>query len=127
VRYSVSGRFRIEKTRRRLAQQAGRKSNHTLGTRQPREHSRFQESLQVERGVVARSPQIADDREQRAGFARMDTDPPIDHRNQLEQISMARVNEPVNGGLRKRTSNRGRRRNGMDDVAERAELDDEKS
>ena len=97
MRRRVARRLRIEKARGPLAQEVRGKSDDARRAGKAREHRRLQQTLQVERDIVARSPQVADHRPQRTGAARVDRNAAIDNRHELEHLALPHVDEPIDG------------------------------
>ena len=90
--------------------------------RRAREAGRLDQALQVDRDVVVAGAQLAYCRD----HARVvHHEAPIDHRHEVEDLAVLRADEPVDPRGRKRAPQRRGHRNGVHDVAERAELDDQ--
>ena len=103
---------------------------------EPREQRRLDQPLQIDRDVVAASAQLANRGEQRRRRRR----PPgracrrslitsrrsID-RHEIENLAMLGADQPVDARRRKRAAQRRRDRDGVHDVAERAQTDDQET
>src|SRR5581483_10204347 len=102
----------------------------TRGAGRTRDDRRLDEPLQIERDVVALAPEAGNRLEQRRAAARatiVDDDPAIDDRHEIEDLAVLRADEPVDPRLGIGAAQRRRHRNGMYDVAERTQADDEDS
>ena len=121
----------VERPRQPLAQVPRRKADHARGAgRCARRTADFTQPLQIERDVVPAAAQLANRGEERraaSGAAIVDDQPPIDDRHQIEDLAMLRADQPVDARRRKRPAQRRRDGNRVDDVAERAEPDDEEA
>ena len=85
-----------------------------------REHRRLQQPLEIDRHIVGRAPQVADGGAPSGDRRALQRDHAIDHRHELDDLTVLRVHEPVDAGVGKRMAQRRRRGHGMDDVTERA-------
>ena len=121
-------RVRVEHPRQPLAQIRLREAEHAVGPGQPRQHRRLEQALQVDRHRVVPPPQLAQRRQQTddagPGVEGHDVADRGDH---LQQAHVARIHQPVDARLGKRGAHRRRGGNRMDDVAERAEADDQEA
>ena len=107
-----------------------RKANRPSATRQPRQHRRLDQPLEIDHRVVTRCAQLRDRRPRSAAAsqpARIERDPPVEAVDEVEQLDVSRIDHPVDARLREMAPKRGRGGNAVDDVAEGAEADDEKA
>ena len=111
-----------------LAQEGRREPNAARGAAQPRRGGRLRQSLQVEREIVGTAPQVVPEREPGGNgraAARGEDDQTVDHRDEVEQLGVALVDRPVDRRFREPVAERRGDRQGVHDVADRAEADDQ--
>ena len=98
------------------------------GAGQTREQRRLQQALRIDRDVVARGPQPPHHRHD-AGVAahapRVDGHDRREAADEVENGAVLHVDEPVDARVGPGRAQRGGERQGVDDVAERAEPDDQ--
>ena len=120
---------RVEHPYKRAARPAragARRKAHPLGAHRAREHRRFHQPLQIDDGVVPAPRSSRSDRNVR--LARVSTAMRLSMPGTIcEQRHVARVHDPVDLRRRKARTQGRRRGNPMNDVAERAEADDQEA
>ncbi len=121
----------VQPPRQRLAQVSGGEADHAQGAGSARRERRLDQSLEIDRDVVVRPPQLAnrgDERQAGAGAAAIvDDEAAIDHRDEVENLPVFRADEPVDARGRKSAAQSGRDRYAVHDVAERAQTDQKES
>jgi hypothetical protein len=124
-RRGIAMDFRIERTRRFLAEVPDRKADHARGTGRTREHRRLHQSLEINRDVVLNLLHAPRHVEPSCNRRPLEWDHAIDAGDQVDDRPMLRFDEPVNPGVGKRVPQRCRGGYGMYDVAQRTEPDDQ--
>ena len=118
-------RLRVERPGGALPQVPNREAEHTPGPRRAGQHRRFEQPLKVNGDVVALRSKQARDVEPPAERPRAQHDRLVDDGNEIHQLAMLGVDEPIDPCLRRRPPERRGGRQGVDDVAERSQPDDE--
>ena len=114
--------------RQRLSQVAPRQADDASRAGEVGQRRRFQQPLRVDGDVVARGPQRAHRRHDAgvaAQAARVDRDDRREPGDVVEDGAMPDVDEPVDSRVGPGRAQRGSERQRVDDVAERAEADDQ--
>ena len=123
------GRVGVEESRLRLPEMRARQADGPFCADHARQHGGFQETLQIDDGIVADAPPFAE-HGPRADTSReipsVEGNAPVDTVDELEQLDVSRIDHPVETRLREVVAESSRRWNAVDDIAERSETDDEK-
>ena len=116
-------------SRRELAQPIV--SEPPAGAGRPRDERAFGQALQIDRRVVPAPAQLPHRRRERhpavAFAAIVHHEPTIDHRHEIENLAVLGAHQPVDARPGNRPPDRRRHRNGVNDIAERAQTHQQKA
>ena len=104
------------------------KPNDPPSAAQPRDDSGFDQSLSVDSDIVAFTTERTNEparRDPPGTPGSTQREPTLDHSDELDELLIPFINNPVDAGLGKRVPERCRHRNRMNDIAEGAQADNE--
>ena len=127
MRPAVAGSFRVENAGCALAQLIRGESDDAGSAGKARKGGRFYEPLQIERDIVTIAPQLTHDGPHGTCVAGLNGNRPIHNRNEIDDLGMPRIDEPVDRRIGMGAANRSYRRYRINNVAELADPDDEDS
>ena len=118
----------VEPTRQRLSQCVRRESDHARRTARAGQHRRLDQALGIKSHVIGGGTQhpleLRNSLSEGPG-TRPPGDPLVDHGHQIEQREIFFIHKPVKASLGEPGAESGGHRQGVDDVAQGAETDDQ--